>query len=104
MNYSKLGVKVNDIPNDVGMSWVLETGGLINRTINDAADELAGERKYFDSYSELVALNTPDGTSGATELNRLITQNTIDLEVDYFNFTYPGNSGSFIWTRTTNQY
>ncbi|EJG2053169.1 hypothetical protein A4C53_RS17355 [Elizabethkingia anophelis] len=95
LNYSKLGVKVNDIPNDVGMSWVLETGGLINRTINDAADELAGERKYFDSYSELVALNTPDGTSGATELNRLITQNTIDLEVDYFNFTYPGNSGSF---------
>jgi len=99
LNYTKVGVKVNDIPNDVGMNWVLETGGVINRTINNIADDIAVERKYFDSYQQLAQLNTPDGTSGATELNRLVTKGLVDTEVDYFNFTYPGNSGSFYLDR-----
>lgn len=99
LNYIKLGVKVNDVPNDVGMNWVLETGGVINRTINNIADDIAVERKYFDSYQQLSQLNTGDGTSGATELNRLITKGKADTEVDYFNFTYPGNSGSFYLDR-----
>lgn len=99
LNYTKLGVKVNDVPNDVGMNWVLETGGVINRTINNIADDIAVERKYFDSYQQLSQLNTEDGTSGATELNRLITKKLVDTEVDYFNFTYPGNSGSFYLDR-----
>jgi len=99
LNYTKIGVKVNDIPNDVGMNWILETGGVINRTINNIADDIAVERKYFDSYQQLSQLNTGDGTSGATELNRLITKGLVDTEVDYFNFTYPGNSGSFYLDR-----
>jgi len=99
LNYVKLGVKVNDVPNDVGMNWILETGGVINRTINNIADDIALERKYFDSYDQLSQLNTGDGTPGATELNRLITKGKADTEVDYFNFTYPGNSGSFYLDR-----
>ena len=99
LNYTKIGVKVNDIPNDVGMNWILETGGVINRTINNIADDIAPERKYFDSYDQLSQLNTGDGTPGATELNRLLTKGRADTEVDYFNFTYPGNSGSFYLDR-----
>lgn len=102
LNYSKLGLKVNDIPNNVGMSWVLETGGVINRTINSWPDELAVERKYYESASELLSLNTNDGTADANELNRLITRGDIDLEVDIFNFTYPGNSGSFYLDKNLN--
>ncbi|MDE5486925.1 RHS repeat domain-containing protein [Elizabethkingia meningoseptica] len=99
LNYAKLGVKVNDIPNNVGMSWVLETGGVINRTIKSWPDELAAERKYYDSLNQITSLNTSDGSADAAELNRLITQNYVDLEVDYFNFVYPGNSGSFYLDR-----
>lgn len=96
LNYTKIGVKVNDIPNDVGMNWVLETGGVINRTIKGIPDELASERKYFDSESELLNFDITDGTAGAAEINRLLTlKDQIDLEVDVFNFTYPGGSGRF---------
>ncbi|WP_426477980.1 hypothetical protein ACP3T3_00375 [Chryseobacterium sp. CBSDS_008] len=28
LNYSKLGVKVNDLPNNVGVSWFLDAGGV----------------------------------------------------------------------------
>ncbi len=39
LKYSKLGVKVNDIPNNVGASWLLEMG-VITRTIYDLPDEM----------------------------------------------------------------
>lgn len=40
LNYSKLGVKVNDIPNNVGVSWLLAAGGVITGTIYDLPDEM----------------------------------------------------------------
>ncbi len=95
LNYAQLGVKVNDIPNDVGVSWILETGGVVNRIINDIADEKASSRVYFNDSGSLLSIDQTNGSSGATQLNSYVTNSTIDTEVDIFSFVFPGCSGSF---------
>ena len=101
LNYAKLGVQIDDIPNDVGVSWLLETGGVINRIINGANDELypfgnnSGNRRYFTQQELGQLTGVQDGSEEAGQLFRYVNYGT-DTELDQFNFTLPGASGSFI--------
>ncbi|RQP08894.1 MAG: hypothetical protein EAS48_09235, partial [Chryseobacterium sp.] len=96
LKYVKAGVKLTDVPSEVGMSWILESGGIINRVIRGMADEKAVKRLYYDSVETVLGLNIEDGTEAAKELNQAVTQTQyVDLQPDIFNFIYPGGSGSF---------
>ncbi|REC40166.1 hypothetical protein [Chryseobacterium sp. 5_R23647] len=86
LKYTKAGVKVNDIPNSTGINWVLNTGGIITRTINDIADEKAVHTLI--NQLPYISISTPQ-TWGA-----YVLQNN-DHEVDIFNFTIGNYSGSF---------
>ena len=105
LNYAKIGVKVNDIPTSVGMSWVLESSGVINRTIYGKADETvdSSKRIYFNDSQVAVNLaNANEGTPQAVELASYLNGNINDTQVDIFNFTVPGYSGSFYLDKNLN--
>lgn len=92
--YSKLGVKVNDISDIVGVSWILDTGGIINRTIYDLPDE-SGERFIISNINSLNISNIQEGTSEAEFISAKVKNENIDNEVDIFNFSVGNYSGSF---------
>ena len=92
--YSKLGVKVNDIPDITGVSWILNVGGIINRTIYDLPDE-NGERFIISNITSLNIPTIQEGTSEAEFISTKIKNTNIDNEVDIFNFSVDSYSGSF---------
>ncbi|MBW8524868.1 hypothetical protein K0U91_09040 [Chryseobacterium chendengshani] len=86
LKYTKAGVKVNEIPNSTGINWILNTGGIITRTINDIADEKVVHNLF--NLLPYITLSNPQ-TWGAYVLQYN------DHEVDIFNFTIGHYSGSF---------
>lgn len=98
LSYSSNGVKVNDYPTKTGISWVLNSGGIITRTIKDVPDEqsIGSNYRQYKTTEQYNDLNTDDGTSGATALASFIEIPTMDTEADIFNYNFMGYSGSFI--------
>ncbi|SMO74108.1 hypothetical protein SAMN06265171_1062 [Chryseobacterium rhizoplanae] len=86
LKYIKAGVKVNDIPNSTGINWVLNTGGIITRTINDIADE----KVVRELFPQLPNINM----SNPGDWGAYVLQNK-DHQTDIFNFTVGNYSGSF---------
>ncbi|UKB82244.1 hypothetical protein LF887_14650 [Chryseobacterium sp. MEBOG06] len=93
LNYFKAGVKVNDVPNSVGMNWILEAGGVINRTIYDLTDEIASQRVILNA-SEFGYLSSQDGAQTLGIYTHDIS-GSIDNEIDIFSFSVQGYNGSF---------
>lgn len=93
LRYAKSGVKVNDIPNSVGINWMIEAGGVINRTIYDIRDEEASQRLLL-TQNDMNYLHSPAGAQTLGTYAHDIG-GMIDNETDIFNFSMPGYSGSF---------
>ncbi|REC59048.1 hypothetical protein DRF65_28065 [Chryseobacterium pennae] len=93
LKYGKAGVKVNDTPNTLGMNWILEAGGVINRTIYDKADEFGAERILL-SLNDLTHLYSQQGTDDLVKLTKYGSEQ-YDHQPDVFSFSFPGYSGSF---------
>ncbi|MDR6465795.1 hypothetical protein, partial [Chryseobacterium sediminis] len=105
LNYSKLGVKVNDLPNNVGVSWLLDAGGAITRTINDLPDEmqLSSSRLMFNTSSEIENLvNIPDGSNNSLLVKSYFTDDSYDNEIDIFSISVNGLSGKFYLDKNLN--
>ncbi|MBD3581322.1 hypothetical protein [Flavobacterium selenitireducens] len=100
LNYSGAGVKVNDTPTWVGINWTLEAGGVITRAVKDKPDEMATFRVVWnDAVLEGYTLDgiIEDGSTKADELQDLAYGSQYDSEVDIFQFSFPGYSGSFFF-------
>ncbi|WP_294200826.1 hypothetical protein [uncultured Chryseobacterium sp.] len=94
LNYSGTGVKVDDLPNDTGMTWILDTGGVITRTVNGLRDEFATLRM---NKSEIQIMQTTSSDCDADEEVRTAcySPQQIDTERDIFEFRVAEISGSF---------
>jgi YD repeat-containing protein len=96
IGYSGAGVKVNDISSWVGMNWTLIAGGVITRQARDFADESILNQRVFINRQDLL-----DNTSNTCSPNSQFYYNlceykdNYDTEVDLFNFSFNGYSGSF---------
>lgn len=96
INYSGSGVKVDDLPTWVGINCTLSAGGIITRVIKDIADESAVERRYLtNDQVTFYTTNTIDGTSAGAYMRAVASNNQIDSELDIFQFSFAGYSGSF---------
>ncbi|MCS4300805.1 RHS repeat domain-containing protein [Chryseobacterium sp. BIGb0232] len=93
LKYGKAGVKVNDTPNTLGMNWILDAGGVINRTIYDKADEFGYERLLL-SLNDLSHLYSPQGEGDLITYTKGSSEQ-YDHQPDVFSFSFPGYSGSF---------
>ncbi len=91
IDHSGDGVKVDEANTWTGIGWVLNTGGVITRTVNDQTDERTPQsQRLFYSGSQLNSF-VPGQSSELASLS----YGNIDSEVDIFNYNFDGYSGSF---------
>lgn len=92
--YSGAGVKVDDLPNDAGMTWVVNAGGVITRTVNGLIDEKATMRMNKPE-AELIQKTSSDCSADEEIRTACYTPQQMDTERDIFDFRFGDLSGSF---------
>lgn len=92
--YSGAGVKVDDLPNDAGMTWVVNAGGVITRTVNGLIDEKATMRMNKPE-AELIQKTASDCAADEEIRTACYTPQQMDTERDIFDFRFGDLSGSF---------
>lgn len=110
LNYAGNTVKVEQKPTWTGINWVLNAGGIITRTVRDLPDETNKPRYFFSEYElqqmqtfyeNYGNLNPPNLLNNGLTIpfalqNQIATEPEFaDTEVDEFNFSFAGYSGSF---------
>ena len=97
LNYYGAGVKVNDIPTQVGINWTLEAGGIITRELRDLPDEFGkvNNTRFNLTDQEITNLVKPDCTSESAQLREYFVNDNYDTEVDIFRFHFLNYTGSF---------
>ncbi|MBS1598424.1 MAG: hypothetical protein JST75_09360 [Bacteroidetes bacterium] len=93
LNYSSNGLKVDEMPSKVGMSWVLHAGGAITRTVYDKPDDTYG-RAGAPPSTDFSSTTSTDLTLPAW-LEQIDAQH-LDTQLDEFNYSFAGYSGKFI--------
>ncbi|HEV8283663.1 MAG TPA: hypothetical protein VGQ09_05095 [Chitinophagaceae bacterium] len=88
LNYASNGFKVDEIPSRVGMSWSLNTGGVITRVVNGKPDDQT--TRYLPNF-QLSA-----DYQSISYYSTLIETQNYDAEPDEFRISAPGVSGKFI--------
>ena len=87
LSYHASGVKVDEVASSVGLSWALNSGGVITRTIHGTPDEGPNGYATYDfdinNYQQLYD----------------IANGTRDTETDLFFFNISGYSGKFFLDR-----
>ncbi len=91
LSYTSNGVKVDEIGSRVGISWVLNLGGVINRTAYDVPDEsgtFVAPPTTFDNHTQALFdyLKTSVNSDFAGQ----------DTQPDIFSFNFNGVSGRFM--------
>ncbi|NTS39870.1 hypothetical protein HRG84_03055 [Flavisolibacter sp. BT320] len=98
LSYASNGVRVNEYPSLTGMSWILNAGGVITRTVNGAIDEGATRRTLADNVSPgsaamhayIMAYNNPSWNDAN------------DTEPDLFSYNFLNQNGKFVLDSSRN--
>jgi hypothetical protein len=90
LNYNVNGIKVNELSSNVGMSWALNCGGVISRTIYGFAD--FGTHRFLPTPSTAVFPGPDAGTNGWMYS---ASTDPDDTQSDAFNFNFNGYTGKF---------
>ncbi|QTE21151.1 RHS repeat domain-containing protein [Polaribacter cellanae] len=90
MSYNSSGVKVDDAASWTGMNWNLNVGGVITRIVKDL-DDLKSTKEFYtaEEIDNLIQ------NGNRAKVRTHVADNMIDSEVDIFNFSFSGYSGSF---------
>lgn len=96
MSYQGNGVKVDQAASWTGINWNLQCGGVITRVVRDQDDLMTSQTRY--TYDQLHNMDLTPGSSDIELLKQFITNTGKDSEVDMFNYSFPGYSGSFYLT------
>lgn len=86
--YSSNGIKVDEIGSSIGMSWVINAGGVITRTVYGSVDE--------DSKRITVPSDFPKKTRNLVNFMEASGASGNDSQPDVFSFNFNGYSGQFI--------
>ncbi len=104
LNYNSAGVKVDDYPGTLGMSWSLQAGGMVSRNIQGGDD--FGSMGYYHNPQALPPYILDDMCEyqGENYWNSIIlfsnqgrSPYAADSRPDLFNFNFCGASGKFIY-------
>ncbi len=112
LSYHASGIKVDDMPSEVGMGWSLVAGGAVTRVVRDLPDEdtpngyLSGSNtgSLINSPAFLTAFNGTDGSTYWTQYTNYADDDDYDTEPDAFYFSFPGGSGKFHLDQNGNPY
>jgi hypothetical protein len=92
LNYSTNGIKVDELASRVGMSWTLQAGGVISRTVYDKPDFGFNVRAPLPPGADF---NETSATANDVVWMQDVDVNEKDMQMDEFNFSFPGYSGKF---------
>lgn len=89
LNYASNGVKLSDVPTQVGLGWNLSYGGAITKIVHDMDDD--------DSYTIRPTIpNLMQQNAETLSFIHLATNSDFhDTETDEYSFNFPGFSGRF---------
>lgn len=94
LNYSSNGTKVDEIPSRVGMNWVLNAGGSVNRIVHGFPDDQTTRLPTPVSPSNINQANYDFYNQVTAQANG--SPPLFDSEPDEFRYSAPGISGKFI--------
>ncbi|KFF02620.1 hypothetical protein [Flavobacterium reichenbachii] len=87
LSYSSNGIRVDEMASDVGLGWVLNSGGVITRTIMDDGDEnITPAVPNFSNYNEETLAYLRNATN---------PNDGFDTMADLYSFNFNGFSGTF---------
>ena len=89
LDYHTGGIRVADIPTEVGLGWNLTGGGMITRTIRGIPDDI-NNGGYWNNGDEL--------NTGSTHVNQVANQNR-DGEPDLFTYSFGSYQGKFLFDK-----
>lgn len=92
ISYHASGIKVQDIASSVGLGWVLNAGGIINRQTKGRTD--SGIFLYR-SKREINSAVVPVNTIFSLEWDLLASGLTGDTESDRYSYSFNGHTGVF---------
>lgn len=109
LNYHSGGVRIEQLPSWVGMSWSLNVGGCISRVVNDNTDEFYAPSNETNSlgimgyFYHSDSLNHKQSASNAQnkswiENAKLGVRAYMDIAPDKFSFNFLNYSGVFYWS------
>lgn len=122
LSYHASGLKVEEYASWVGAGWSLSAGGTVNRSVRGLPDEFLpglstldpGKKGYFfndklfdsESRINLNWLTIDDAEtshvvtpSGPVSTPDSLASGFLDTQPDLYNFSYPGGSGKFVFSR-----
>jgi YD repeat-containing protein len=109
INYNASGIRVNDIPTNIGSGWSLNAGGAITRKVMGGMEDeysvstsgpVSGSFGYLNGGT---VKNLVQGSFAELDYFREITdRHRIDAEPDIFSYNLPGKSGKFIFSQEDN--
>lgn len=93
LGYSSAGIRVDEIASRVGMGWSINAGGVVTRTVRGVPDEWNTRHYPYGpigtNWNTFNFMNRIAGSAGDL-------RSGYDSEPDLFNFSFDGQSGSFV--------
>lgn len=99
LNYTSNGIKVDDINSKVGLGWIFNEPGVINRIIRDNEDDLLND--YPMNHLDFTTINRYNAITNQY-FNFFGESPELDTERDLFNFNFQGYSGKFYFDINNN--
>ncbi len=108
LNYASSGLKVHETPSSVGIGWSLSGTGVINRQVRSVPDEQKHGYNGLQPTASTVQSIINGSYSPSSSYNSLtedqfklnVGQTDFDGEPDFFNFSFGGFGGKFIFDET----
>jgi len=100
LNYDASGIRVGDIPTEVGLKWSLDAGGSVYRTIRGLPDDDMLHKGWLDYFGS--DFPTDSWTLNANCLQDKLEDldnNLTDILPDNFGYRLPGYQSSFFFDR-----
>lgn len=106
IDYHNSGIRVQDIATPVGLGWMLNVGGCINRTIMGEDDMDTYSFYNFDFFSRAdIFYKIENGFFRFSSFwDAVASGNGSDTQVDRYSYNFCGNSGVFRYNLKSKQY
>jgi hypothetical protein len=98
IKYHAGGIRVNDISSVVGLSWALNAGGNISRTVRGLPDD--GANGYLTTATPASITPTLAQIGSNLSYYEAAAEGRYDVEPDLFSFNVGGYSGKFVFDAT----
>ncbi len=102
ISYHASGFRPDEIPSFVGLGWVLNSGGMISRTVVGRPDDVPGgypdtTANAYRTRSSLQYATYSTSNDNFYYLNKWANTGNLDTQADLYNFNLPSVAGQFMY-------